>query len=107
MLEESKQNLSDLKKDIYDENLETSEKFPPNLKKLYERFLTIKSPKDIDTFVMDRKEFRYFSTLFQEYIKTKTGRKVQKQLELVFGAKGAMDIHEKKIDGLKLVVLSL
>ncbi len=107
LLEESKQNLSDLKKDIYDENLETSEKFPPNLKKLYERFLTIKSPKDIDTFVMDRKEFRYFSTLFQEYIKTKTGRKVQKQLELVFGAKGAMDIHEKKIDGLKLVVLSL
>ena len=111
VLQESKQNLSDLKKEIkvYDdqENLDLSQKIPPKLKDIYKKLLKINSKKDVKNIQLDWRELEIFLNLFQVYSNTKLGSKVAENFRDIFGVQGNMTIHQENFKWIKLITISV
>lgn len=111
VLQEGKQNLSDLKKEVNisdnQKNIDFSEKIPPKLKDIYKKLLKINSKKDVKNIQLDWRELEYVINLFQKYSGTKLGKQVVDNFKDIFGAQGNLSIYQENFAWMKLLTINI
>lgn len=108
VLDESRQDLSYLKKEIENqESLSFSQKIPPSLKNVYKKLLKINSKKDINNFQITWKEMELLINLHQKYSTTHLWYKLEKKLKNIFNVRGNLSFHQENFRWLKLLTFNI